>query len=129
MSREKEEIKVKPFWYSDIWIFPKLITVITTLDKDGNIKVIDEIHTPDSSRLWVAETYESRTKAGDAPEMLDKEVVRRYLMDKGFKGEGEVPEVPNQVLAELAEVYLGVAEGLMGEALSVEVAQQPPMPN
>ena len=40
----KEEIKIKPFWYSDIWLFPKLITVITTLDKDGNGKLtMDEL--------------------------------------------------------------------------------------
>jgi flavin reductase (DIM6/NTAB) family NADH-FMN oxidoreductase RutF len=44
MAREKEEIRVRPFWYSDIWIFPKLITIITTLDKDGNINAAPYSH-------------------------------------------------------------------------------------
>ena len=54
--------------------------------KDGTICVIDEIHTPDSSRLWVKDTYESELAKGRSPEMLDKEIVRRYLMEQGFNG-------------------------------------------
>jgi phosphoribosylaminoimidazole-succinocarboxamide synthase len=79
------------------------------------IKVIDEIHTPDSSRFWVAEGYQTRLAAGQAPEMLDKETVRRYLLDQGFSGEGPVPVVPVQQLIALAEVYLKVAETLTGK--------------
>lgn len=84
---------------------------------DGKIKVIDEIHTPDSSRLWVAGSYDAKVQRGDSPEMLDKEVVRRYLLDKGFSGHGDVPPVPVDRLVDLAEVYLKVAETLMGRPL------------
>jgi phosphoribosylaminoimidazole-succinocarboxamide synthase len=88
--------------------------------KDGKIKVIDEIHTPDSSRLWVAATYDQRVSSGAAPEMLDKENVRRWLAGRGFTGEGAVPKVPVDVLVELAHVYLKVAETLVGQQLMSE---------
>ena len=86
-------------------------------DDKGQIFVIDEAHTPDSSRLWTAATMESRLSAGQAPDMLDKEIVRRWLMENGFKGEGKPPEVPVETLIALAETYLDVAERLMGEPL------------
>jgi len=86
-------------------------------DRSGQICVIDEIHTPDSSRLWVRDTYESRVAKGEAPEMLDKETVRRYLLAQGFSGQGDVPSVPMKNIVELAETYLIVAEKLRGEKL------------
>ncbi len=86
-------------------------------DPKGQICVIDEIHTPDSSRLWVRSSYEDRVGKGQAPEMLDKETVRRYLMSQGFSGQGDVPKVPVKNLVELAETYLVVAEKLRGEPL------------
>lgn len=85
--------------------------------KDGSIILIDEAHTPDSSRLWVADSFEERVGKGLAPDMLDKEIIRRYLMDQGFKGEGEVPEVPPSHLVKLAGVYLNVAETLLERPL------------
>ncbi|MCX6128218.1 MAG: phosphoribosylaminoimidazolesuccinocarboxamide synthase, partial [Proteobacteria bacterium] len=81
---------------------------------------IDEIHTPDSSRLWVKQSYENHLSRGDAPEMLDKEIVRRYLMDQGFSGQGTVPHVPVSKLIALAEIYLKVAETLTGKTLMSE---------
>lgn len=89
-------------------------------DRSGKIKVIDEIHTPDSSRLWVGATYEQHLAEGKAPEMLDKENVRRWLMDHGFSGQGPVPKVPAAVLVDLAKVYLGVAEKLIGAPVMSE---------
>ncbi|RZA11706.1 MAG: phosphoribosylaminoimidazolesuccinocarboxamide synthase, partial [Proteobacteria bacterium] len=86
-------------------------------DSSGEICVIDEIHTPDSSRLWVRETYDSRLAKGEAPEMLDKETVRRYLLAQGFSGQGDVPKVPVKNIVELAETYLVVAEKLRGEKI------------
>lgn len=95
----------------------------------GEIKLIDEIHTPDSSRLWVASTYQEHVGSGKAPEMLDKEIVRRFLLSQGFKGEGEVPEVPTEQLSNLARVYLDVAEKLIGEPLLADLDQQPGLPD
>lgn len=89
-------------------------------DKAGEICVIDEIHTPDSSRLWVRDTYEKRVASGEAPEMLDKEPIRRYLMAQGFSGQGDVPTVPVAHRVDLAETYLTVAETLRGHSLETE---------
>lgn len=86
-------------------------------NQKGDLALIDEIHTPDSSRLWVASTYGERVKRSESPEMLDKENVRRYLMSQGFSGEGEVPKVPAAQLVELSEVYLKVAETLSSKPL------------
>lgn len=92
-------------------------------DPEGQLCVIDEIHTPDSSRLWVQDSYVSRQKEGLPPEMLDKEIVRRYLLDRAYSGEGPVPDVPAEILVSLAKTYLRVAETLMGRQLQ---SQLPP---
>jgi phosphoribosylaminoimidazole-succinocarboxamide synthase len=92
--------------------------------RGGGLEIIDEIHTPDSSRLWIASTYAERFAAGEAPEMLDKETVRRYLLSQGFKGHGDVPHVPVSVLVELAEVYLKVAETLTGKPVMTQGPDQ-----
>lgn len=84
---------------------------------DGEIILIDEIHTPDSSRFWRSSTYQQRMDRGEQPEMLDKEVLRRWLLAQGYKGEGPVPVVPRDVLLELAGVYLEVAEAICGGPL------------
>ena len=57
----------------------------------GELLLIDEVHTPDSSRYWLADSYEDRLSAGEEPESLDKEVVRRALIDAGYDGNGAPP--------------------------------------
>ena len=57
----------------------------------GELLLIDEVHTPDSSRYWIADSYEDRLSAGEEPESLDKEVVRRALIDAGYDGNGAPP--------------------------------------
>ena len=69
------------------------------------------------SRLWVKDTYTSRVAAGEQPEMLDKEIVRRFLLDGVFLVK-DVPEVPAEVLVSLSKVYLKVAETLIGKPLN-----------
>lgn len=86
-------------------------------DEEGNIFLVDELHTPDSSRLWVEESYEDCLSKGQSPVMLDKEIIRGYLAKKGFTGEGEIPEVPLKERIRLSKVYLDVAEKLYGEPL------------
>ena len=87
---------------------------------DGVIKLIDEVHTPDSSRLWKQDTYASNLAVNLAPDMLDKENVRRWLIDQGFSGYGEVPAVPRGILLDLAKTYLTVAETLIGKPLVID---------
>ncbi len=85
-------------------------------DANGTLTVIDEIHTPDSSRYWMAEEYEARFAAGEGQKMLDKENLRGWLMEKhGFKGEGEPPVLTDDIRTELASKYLELYEQMTGE--------------
>ena len=82
---------------------------------DGTIVVIDEIHTPDSSRFWFRSSYEERMARGDAPESFDKEYVRRWLVDQGFRGDGAIPRIPDEVRLEAARRYIGACEAIQGK--------------
>ena len=84
------------------------------LDAQGEVVLIDEMHTPDSSRYWIADSYESRLAAGDEPESLDKEVVRRALLDAGYTGHGEPPMLPAEVWAATSARYVQAYEQLTG---------------
>jgi len=85
------------------------------LDTDGNLTLIDEIHTPDSSRFWVKDTYEKLFSEGKEPQKLDKEYVRQFLANKGFIGEGEIPEIPDDVKIEAAKRYIKAYEMITGK--------------
>jgi phosphoribosylaminoimidazole-succinocarboxamide synthase len=82
------------------------------LTADGELILIDEVHTPDSSRWWVAESYDALVAAGDEPESLDKEVVRRAFADLGYKGDGPVPTVPGDVWSATTARYIVASERL-----------------
>lgn len=81
---------------------------------DGELLLIDEIHTPDSSRVWMADSYERRLADGDEPESLDKEVVRRAFAELGYKGDGPVPSVPDEVWSATTARYIVAYERLTG---------------
>ena len=85
------------------------------LADDGTLLLIDEVHTPDSSRWWVAESLDERRRSGREPESLDKEVVRRALADVGFRGDGPVPELPDEVWEATTARYVDAYERLTGE--------------
>ncbi len=82
----------------------------------GELLLIDEVHTPDSSRWWVASTYLDRLAAGDEPESLDKEVVRRALAAVDFRGDGDVPILPEEVWAATTARYVDAYERLTGNS-------------
>ena len=88
------------------------------LTPDGDVLLIDEVHTPDSSRWWVADSYETRLAAGDEPESLDKEVVRRALAGAGFRGDGAIPTLDDSVWAATSARYVDSYERLTGEAFA-----------
>ncbi|MEL6342332.1 MAG: phosphoribosylaminoimidazolesuccinocarboxamide synthase [Myxococcota bacterium] len=83
---------------------------------DGELIVIDEIHTADSSRYWVADTFAERFAAGAPQQMLDKENIRQWLIGQGYMGDGEIPHFPDDVRLDLAEVYATLHQKLLGEA-------------
>ncbi len=82
---------------------------------DGSIVVIDEIHPPDSSRIWLADSYEARLAAGEEPESFDKEYVRRWLAAEGFSGDGPIPKIPDEVRVEASRRYIEACETIRGE--------------
>ena len=86
------------------------------LTKDGRIVVIDEIHTPDSSRFWFAKSYQERKQKGQSPESFDKEYLRRWLVEQGYRGEGPVPVIPDEVRIEAARRYIEACEAIRGDA-------------
>src|SRR4051812_12458550 len=85
--------------------------------KDGKIYLIDEIHTPDSSRYFYKEGYESRQQKGEAQKQLSKEFVREWLMENGFQGkEGQqIPEMTDAVIQSISERYIELYEKIVGE--------------
>lgn len=80
----------------------------------GQLLLIDEVHTPDSSRWWLADGHDERIAAGEEPRSLDKEVVRRALADVGYRGDGPVPDFPDEVWRATSERYIEVFERLTG---------------
>jgi len=85
--------------------------------KDGKIYLIDEIHTPDSSRYFYLDGYEERQTKGENQKQLSKEFVREWLMDQGFKGEDgqQVPEMPEEFVNQVSERYIELYESITGE--------------
>jgi phosphoribosylaminoimidazole-succinocarboxamide synthase len=82
---------------------------------DGRLVLADEIHSPDSSRYWYAESYLRRLQAAEEQRELDKEPFRRWLLERGFSGEGEPPAIPDEVRAETAWRYVQAYEAITGE--------------
>jgi phosphoribosylaminoimidazole-succinocarboxamide synthase (EC 6.3.2.6) len=78
---------------------------------DGELVLIDELHTPDSSRYWLAESY----RPGQEPESMDKEFVRAWFAARGYRGDGEPPQMPAELIREAAARYIAVYERLTGE--------------
>ena len=84
------------------------------LGPDGALLLIDEVHTPDSSRYWEAGSYAARLSAGDEPESLDKEIVRRALADAGYRGNGTPPTLADDVWKRTGAKYALAYERLTG---------------
>lgn len=89
---------------------------------NGQILLMDEVHTPDSSRYFYAEGYEERFAAGEPQRQLSKEFVREWLMDNGFQGkEGQqVPEMTEQIVNGITDRYAELFEGITGDKLVKE---------
>jgi phosphoribosylaminoimidazole-succinocarboxamide synthase len=84
-------------------------------DDENQLLLIDEVHTPDSSRYWIAATYYERLAAGEEPESLDKEFVRLAFAAAGYRGDGEPPALPDDVWAATSTRYIESYERLTGE--------------
>lgn len=84
-------------------------------DADGNIVLIDEIHTPDSSRYWIAESYDKRISMGDEPQNIDKEFLRLWFVDNCDPYNDEIlPDAPEELVMELSSRYIYLYETITG---------------
>lgn len=85
--------------------------------KDGEIVLIDEIHTPDSSRYFYADGYKERQSKGEAQKQLSKEFVRQWLISKGFQGKPgqEIPEMDDAYIQSVSERYIELYENITGD--------------
>ena len=85
--------------------------------KDGKIVLIDEIHTPDSSRYFYAEGYQERQDKGEAQKQLSKEFVRQWLIENGFQGKEnqQIPEMSDAKIIEISNRYIELYEQITGE--------------
>jgi len=92
---------------------------------DGSVVLADEVHTLDCSRFWVKSSYESRLSAGEAPEMLDKEPIRRWLMARGFQGEGQPPRITDEYRRELMQHYIQSFERITGVPFAPDIEDPP----
>ena len=81
---------------------------------DNELYLIDEVHTPDSSRYWFADTYEQLFEAGEKQRKLDKEYLRQWLMEQGYQGDGRPPVIPDEVYQEVSRRYQQAFEVITG---------------
>jgi phosphoribosylaminoimidazole-succinocarboxamide synthase len=94
---------------------------------DGSIVLGDEIHTPDSSRYWIGATYQARMEAGEMPETLDKDVVRRWLTAHCDPYNDPIPEIPDEIRIATANTYLAVYEKMTGKPMDLPPPSQDPV--
>lgn len=95
-------------------------------DADGNVMLIDEIHTPDSSRYWIADSYSARFEEGQEPENIDKEFLRLWFVDNCDPyNDAELPAAPEELVVELSARYQRLYEMITGREF--EPVQTPPI--
>lgn len=89
----------------------------------GELILADEIHTQDSSRYWMKDTYQARFSAEQEPDMLDKEFVRRWLMERGYMGEGTPPVIDDEFRIDIAVKYMEAFELITGRKFEAKVGK------
>jgi phosphoribosylaminoimidazole-succinocarboxamide synthase len=82
---------------------------------DGRVLLIDEVHTPDSSRFWKRENYTERLERGEELEYFDKEFIRLAYAAQGYRGDGEPPAMPDELWVRASQLYIAIYEYLSGE--------------
>ncbi len=90
-------------------------------DEDGNIYLLDEIHTPDSSRFWLKDSYEQRFSEGKEPENIDKEFLRLWFKENCDPYKDDVlPDAPEELVVELSKRYIQLYEMITGQEFDAE---------
>ena len=95
------------------------------VDTNGRIVLADEIHTPDSSRYWFAETYAEKFAKGERPDSFDKDFVRAWVAARCDPYTDPIPEIPAQMIDETARIYIQAFETITGKSFEVEAGDEP----
>lgn len=119
LYEQMEEVSLALFDLGSKWCKKQGLILVDTKYEfgiyDGKLMLIDEIHTPDSSRFWKADTYSKRFSSGEEPENFDKELLRMWYADKGYRGDGKPPAMSNDLIIALAKRYISVYEMITGK--------------
>ena len=97
------------------------------LDAEGQIILADEIHTPDSSRYWIAESYAARFAAGERPDSFDKDFVRSWVAARCDPYVDPIPEIPADLIEGASKVYVEAFERITGQTFELPVSDEPPL--
>jgi phosphoribosylaminoimidazole-succinocarboxamide synthase len=95
------------------------------VDEEGRIRLADEIHTPDSSRYWINDSYPARFEAGENPESLDKEFLRLWIAGRCDPYKDPIPEIPAQTVMEFSAKYVSLFETVTGRSFQHADAEVP----
>lgn len=97
------------------------------LDHAGNILIADEIHTPDSSRYWLADGYQDAFEAGTRPPSFDKDVIRSWVGARCDPYKDDIPEIPADMIAQTAQVYIDAFEAITGKKFEADMTGATPL--
>jgi phosphoribosylaminoimidazole-succinocarboxamide synthase len=96
-------------------------------DESGEIVLADEVHTPDSSRYWLADTYTERLTKGEAPDTFDKDFIRRWVVSQCDPYKDPIPPIPEEVILQAAAIYVSAYEKITDKAFPLPDPAVPPL--
>lgn len=96
-------------------------------DADGKLLIADEIHTPDSSRYWLADGYETAFNNGTRPPSFDKDVIRSWVVARCDPYKDAIPTIPDEMIAQTANVYIDAFESITGQTFEPDLSEATPL--
>lgn len=96
-------------------------------DSDGKLLIADEIHTPDSSRYWLADGYETAFNSGTRPPSFDKDVIRSWVVARCDPYKDAIPNIPDEMIAQTANVYIDAFEAITGQTFEPDLSEATPL--
>lgn len=123
LYQKMEKVSLELFDLGSKWCKKHGIILVDTKYEfglyNGELTLIDEIHTPDSSRFWIADTYQKRFDSGLEPENFDKEFFRLWYSEKGYRGDGKPPKMTPELIVQTAQRYISIYEKLTDQKFKV----------
>lgn len=119
LYEKMEQAAIELFKFGQEWCSQQGIILVDTKYEfgihNGELTLMDEIHTPDSSRFWIKDTYQQRFEKGEEPEQYSKEFLRMWYVGQGYHGEGTPPKMPESLALQMAKLYMGIYEKITGK--------------